>query len=81
MHPIALARACMHALAYCGIRTHTHVDTIYYYILSDLRGQHKSFGVHKQASVHGWSNQYTIGEESYRSGQVVRFGSESEVNL
>jgi hypothetical protein len=37
--------------------------------MSDLRGQHKSFGVHKQASVHGWSNQYTIGEESYRLGQ------------
>jgi hypothetical protein len=50
--------------------------------MSDLRGQHKSFGVHKQASVHGWLNQYTIGEESYRLGQVVvRFGSESEVNL
>jgi hypothetical protein len=42
--------------------------------MSDLRGQHKSFGVHKQASVHGWSNQYTIGEESYRSGQAIEGG-------
>jgi hypothetical protein len=46
--------------------------------MSDLRGQHKSFGVHKQASMHGWSNQYTIGEESYRSGRRtirLRIGS------
>jgi hypothetical protein len=34
--------------------------------MSDLRGQHKSFGVHKQASVHGWSSDGGRGVGSIR---------------